>query len=180
MKKNNSGFTLVEMLVSILISVFILGGIIVVFLTSLDTWTVGTADVRLERTASLLMEKIIRGSSGQYGLREANGNSIVIDDGAQRITFSVDKNSTPTITTADDTIVRVYYDSDNNRLMCDPNTSVAGDEFEISQEGVVEAVTFRYIGDVVNIRLLMSDDVTASEKTVEMEFQTAVYLRKEG
>ncbi len=178
MKKNNSGFTLVEVMVASLISMIILGGVVVLFLTSLDTWTVGGADIRLERCAGLMIEKVIRGVGGKYGLREADQTSIVVDLGGTRITFSVDKNDPPTYSISDDTTVSIYYDGVNRRVIYDPDTSVSGDQFEISRGAVVENVTFTHNGDMVDITVLLSDTVTTASKTVEMEFQTSVYLRK--
>lgn len=180
MIKSNHGFTLVEIIVASAISVMVLAGISAVFFTSLEVWTVGSTDVRLERTGSLLLERIVRGASGMYGLREANSDSVTIDPDSKHITYSVDKNDPPTYVIDDDTTVRIYHDKAYRRLMYDPDTSVGGDEFEISLNGVVEDISFTSSGNRVNIEVLLSDNVVTPDKTVQTRFNTSVVFRKTG
>lgn len=180
MIKNNSGFTLAEILIASTISMVLLGGILAIFLTSLNTWILGSTDMSLERYGTFTLEKIVRGMGGRYGLREANGSTVAIDADANGITFTVDKNDPPTSSASDDTTVRVYLDSGNGNMMYDPDTSIAGNAVNISKEGVVKDITFTRNGDVITVDVWVSKDVTPSSKTIEMRFQTSVYLRKAG
>ena len=180
MIKNNSGFTLVEILIASTISMVLLGGIMAVFLTSLNVWVMGSTDMSLERYGTLTLEKIVRGMGGRYGLREANGSTIAIDADGNGITFTVDKNDPPTSSAGDDTTVRVYLDPSNGNMMYDPDTSIAGNAFNISREGVVRDITFTQNGDVISVDVWLSQDVTPSSRTVEMRFQTSVSVRKSG
>jgi prepilin-type N-terminal cleavage/methylation domain-containing protein len=177
--KNNSGFTLVEMLIATMISVMALAGTMVLLITGLETWTVGATEVRLDRSAGLLLEKIVRGPNGQSGLRAAGATDVTIDAGQAGITFLVDKNVDPTYTITDDTQVRIYLDGAADLIMYDPDTSVAGDEFPLNREDDVSNIAFTQTGGMVDIELLMSDTVLRSQRVMQTRFETSVFLRKE-
>ena len=69
MKEN--GVTLVEVLVVSVIMVIILTGALTVYLMSETAWRESTARARLQRNASIIMEKMIRGAEGVYGIRNS-------------------------------------------------------------------------------------------------------------
>ena len=178
MKKGQKGFTLVEVITASSIALVVLAGVIMIMIMALNAWAVGTADARLERSGTMIMEKIARGISGRFGLREAHAKSIVIDQNAQGVTFAVDKNEEPTVTTDDDTTVRIYFDPETRMIMYDTDADKHGEDIEVSMEGGVEDIRFRRIGDVMNINLRMSDTVTSSIKTIQMQCSTSLFLRK--
>ena len=178
MKKGQKGFTLVEVITASSIALVVLAGVIMIMIMALNAWAVGTADVRLERSGTMIMEKIARGISGRFGLREAHAKSIVIDEDARGVTFAVDKNEDPTVTTDDDTTVRIYFEKDSRRVMYDTDADKQGKDIELSMEGGVEDIRFRRIGDVLNINLMMTDTVTSSIKKMQMQCSTSLFLRK--
>jgi len=177
--KDNRGFTLIEMLIASGISLIALGGVITLFLTALETWTVGAAEIRLERNGRLLLEKIVRGPNGQAGLREAAASSVTIDADQAGISFLVDKNSEPTSTIADDTTVRIYLDQSNQRVVYDPDTSLSGNAFNLNRDAVVDSVIFAQSGNMVSIDLQLTDTVGTTQQTMQTSFQTSVFLRKD-
>ena len=178
MYRDTRGFTLVEVLVASALAIIIMGGIITLFLTSIETWKVGAAEVKIERNGSLALEKMVRGSGGTSGLREANPRSVVIYAGGAGITFSVDKNDPPTSTLSDDTTVRIYFEAENNNLIYDPDVFVANDEFIIVEDGSVAELNFSKTGDVIDINVRFFEQVTPRGRSVDMQFNTSVALRK--
>lgn len=176
---DNRGFTLVEMLVAVSISVVALAGIMVLLITGLETWVVGATEVRLDRSAELLLAKIVRGPNGQSGLRAAGSSDVSIDDNQAGITFLVDKNNEPTATVGDDTEVRIYLDSNANLLMYDPDTSVGSDAYPLNRNAVVEDISFSQTDSLIAIDLLLSETVLRSQRTMQTSFQTSVFLRKD-
>ncbi len=174
--KKEDGFTLSEILIASAIAVIILAGLIAIYIMSLQTWSEGSSDAYLERNGNLIMEQLIRGRRGRYGLREATTGSIVIDADGNGITFGVDKNNTPTATTWDDTTCRFYLS--NNRVMYDPDTSVPGDEEAVNTKGNVENITFRRENNYIKIQLTMKEQISFSQRILTLDLNTYVFMRR--
>lgn len=68
---NSSGFTLVELLVAIAISVFIAAAIYWSVVTALQSWGYMKDELLLQKVASQTMQELIEGSPDGYGLRDA-------------------------------------------------------------------------------------------------------------
>ncbi len=170
-----SGFTLGETMVGASIAVVILAGLLTVLVMSVLAWQEGSADLNLQSSGRLIIEKIIRGPGGRFGLRESAEGAITIDQEGKRITFLVDKNNPPTYTRSDDTQSRVYFQA--NQIMYDPSTAAVGDESPIVSFGRVEDVRFQLSGKVVLVDLWMTE-TSGKAHPSHVRFQTKAFLRK--
>jgi prepilin-type N-terminal cleavage/methylation domain-containing protein len=169
------GFTLVEMIVAISIAVVVMGGLLSVFIMSLRAWKEGSRDLSLQSSGRLIIEKIVRGPGGRFGLREAAENDVAADEDGKGIRFSVDKNNPPTYSKLDDTELRIYLEG--NRIMYDPSTGVQGDEVPIVGFGPVKDVRFTVNEKAVTVELWMSD-TSGSIHPSQVKVATTVFLRK--
>jgi type II secretory pathway pseudopilin PulG len=169
------GFTLAETVFAVLIFTIAMLGLMTVFCMSMHAWKEGGVDVSLQSSGRLIIEKIVRGPAGLFGLQEAGEGDVSVDTGGRGITFLVDKNTEPTFTRLDDTEVRIYLHED--KIFYDPSAEVVGDEGPIVSFGRVEDVQFQREGNRVNIELWMrepSEDPNPSQ----VKLQTRVFLRK--
>jgi type II secretory pathway pseudopilin PulG len=169
------GFTLAETLLAASIAVVILGGLMSVFTMSLRAWKEGSRDVSVQSSARLIMENIVRGPGGRFGLREAAEEDITIDQDGRGICFLVDKNTPPTVTKSDDTSVKIYFE--DGTIMYDPSTDTSWDETPIVRHGMVEDVQFQMDGRAVNVQLRMAE-ISGTTRPSQIKLQTKVFLRK--
>jgi type II secretory pathway pseudopilin PulG len=170
-----SAFTLAEMMVAIFVSTLALAALMTLFAMSLHAWNDGSVDLSLQSSGRLIMEKIVRGPSGLFGLREAGEEDVTVDANGKGITFLVDKNTEPTFTREDDTQLRIFYL--DGRVMYDPSSEFVGDEVPLASFGRVEDICFEVNGNEVKIELWMGE--TASQgPAARVKLQTKVYLRK--
>ncbi len=169
------GFTLVEMIVALSIALIVIGGLLSVFIMSLRAWKEGSTDLSLQSSGRLIIEKIVRGPGGRFGLREAGENDVAADDDGKGIRFSVDKNNPPTYSKLDDTELRIYLQG--NRIMYDPSADVQGDEVPIVGFGPVKDVRFTVNGKAITVELWMSDG-SGSLHPSQVKVATTVFLRK--
>lgn len=153
------GFTVIEFLIASTIMVLVTGGIMAIFLMSMNTWKEGSAQLVLQRKASMVMEKIVRGVDGENGVREAGSISIPSSD-TIRYTSGIDGTE------------RSFYLSTSD-LMYDPDTSTAADEYSIADK--IDGLTFSISGSMVTINLSMQD--TVRDTTIDVDFTTNVKLR---
>jgi len=174
-RKAVGGFTLVEAMVGFAITVAIAGAIMSVFLMSLRSWKEGSRDLSVQSSGRLIMEKIVRGPGGRFGLREAAEGSVTVDPDGKGITFLVDKNNPPTYEESDDTQVRIYLLA--NSIIYDPSTAVHGDEVPIVSFGRVDNLRFEIDGKAVNIELFMRE-MSGTTNPSQVKFRTKAFLRK--
>jgi type II secretory pathway pseudopilin PulG len=168
-------FTLVETLVAVLIFTIIAAGLMAVFSMSLHAWKEGGMDISLQSSGRLIIEKIVRGPAGLFGLREAGEGDVTVDTDGRGITFLVDQNTDPTFSRLDDTEVRIYFQED--KIIYDPSSEFVGDELPIVSFGKVEDVLFEVSGSTVNVELWMRD-TSGDVHPSKVKLQTKVFLRK--
>ncbi len=173
--RGGQGFTLAEMMVAVFIFMIIMAGLLSVFTMSMQAWKEGSRDLSLQSSGRLIIEKIVRGPGGRFGLREAAEEGVTVDEDGKGITFLVDRNSPPTYGKGDDTEVRIYLE--NERMMYDPSTEVSGDEVPLISFGRVEDVRFQIDGKAVNVDLWMRETSQTTNPS-QVKFQTKVFLRK--
>jgi len=70
---SRKGFTITEIMIATLIMVMVVGGALAVYIMSQTAWYEGSAQIALQRKASVAMEKMVRGIDpyGRNGIREA-------------------------------------------------------------------------------------------------------------
>ena len=170
-----SGWTLAEIMVAALILVIIMAGVMSVFTMFMRAWKEGSRDLSLQSSGRLIVEKIVRGPGGRFGLREAAEGHVTTDEDGRGVTFLVDKNDPPTYTKLDDTEVRIYFQ--DGCVMYDPETAVAGDELPVVHFGRVQDVQFQIEAKAVNIELLMRE-TSGTIHPSQVKFRTKVFLRK--
>jgi type II secretory pathway pseudopilin PulG len=169
------GFTLAETMVAICIFMIIMAGLLSVFTMSMQAWKEGSRDLSLQSSGRMIIEKIVRGPGGRFGLREAAEDDVTVDEDGKGITFFVDRNNPPTYDKLDDTEVKIYFE--NNSIMYDPSTQVYGDEVPLIRFGRVEDVQFQIDGKAVKIDLWMRETSDTTNPS-QVKFQTEVFLRK--
>ncbi len=169
------GFTLAEIMVAISIFAIIMAGLLSVFTMSMQAWKEGSRDLSLQSSGRLIIEKIVRGPGGRFGLREAAEDDVTVDEDGKGISFLVDRNNPPTYDKLDDTEVRIYLENDS--IMYDPSTEISGDEVPLMSFGRVEDVQFQIDGKAVNVDLWMRE-TSATTNPSQVKFQTKVFLRK--
>jgi len=178
--KSNAGFTLVEVMVACLIGVLVLAAVIAIQMMSTRTFAEGSADVMLERTGNMIMERIVRGPAGRYGLREARLSTIVATGGSESlVSFTVDRNDPPTFDTSDDTQCAVYlagYEG-ARKVMYDPDTSVEDNEIELHPEALVSEMNVTVFADYVDVELVLQHTVQPFGSEMEVRVSTSVQPR---
>jgi len=170
-----AAFTLSETMVGIFVSTLALAALMTIFSMSLHAWNDGSVDLSLQSGGRLIMEKIVRGPSGLFGLREAGEGDVTVDDNSKGITFLVDKNTQPTFSRHDDTQLRIFYQ--DGRVMYDPSSEFVGDEVPLVSFGQVEDIRFEVNGNQVKVELWMGDTPSQGPAS-RVKLQTKVYLRK--
>jgi len=175
--RRNNGFTLTEMLVAMVTSVMLIGGVWLVYLASMRSWLEGSRNAGLERTAGMILEKIVRGPYGRFGLREADIGEVQVSESGDSVTYLVDKNDPPTTWNNDDTISR-YYQS-GTQVIYDPDTSVEGDEQVLNSFGDVEQLTFSLNGELLTARLVLTAEAArTTARRLVTRMQTNMFFRK--
>lgn len=173
--KNNSGFTLAELLIASSISVLVAISILAVFAMTNRTWREASANVVLQSNGRLILSQIASGSHGRFGLREANNSTISIENEGRSVKFAVDKNDTPTYIEDDDTNCMYYFS--NNRVWYDPDTENTGDEYPLVPNGRVENISFSKNSSCINVDLTMKD-YGSTRADAYVKLNTSIFLRK--
>jgi type II secretory pathway pseudopilin PulG len=93
-KTRAGGFTLVETLVALALSVLVLAGAWSVFLTCLRWWSNSNLFMRASDANNQVIERLVYGSAGQGGLREADGVSVVTGTNGWTLTYRDTRSAT--------------------------------------------------------------------------------------
>jgi Tfp pilus assembly protein PilW len=175
--RRKNGFTIAEMMVSIVASVMLVGGVWLIYLMSMRSWAEGSRNAGLERSAGMVLERIVRGANGRFGIREADVGTVQVSVSGDSVTFMVDKQNPPTSWNSDDDTSRYYQDG--TLAMYDPDTSVSGDELVLNRFGDVEQLLFSLNGEVLTAKIVLTADAprTTSRRLVT-RMQTDIFLRK--
>ena len=88
------GFTLVEMLVALTLSVLVLAGAWSVFLTCLRWWSSSDLFMRVSDANNQVVERLVYGSEGQGGLREADSVTVVTGTNGWTLTYHDTRSAT--------------------------------------------------------------------------------------
>jgi prepilin-type N-terminal cleavage/methylation domain-containing protein len=175
--KSKAGFTLVEIMVASLISVLVVAAIYTIQMMSTRTFAEGTTDARLERLGNMILERIVRGPSGQYGLREARFDTLqVYQSEWPHISYMVDRNDPPTFDTSDDTECSIYVDYEG-RIIYDPDTSLDNDEVILNSRPVVHEMNVTKHADHVEIELVLQETVQPFDSAMQVRVSTSVRPR---
>ena len=155
------GLTIIEVLLGVVIMVLILGGTLAIFSISITAFEEGSAEINLQRNASIAMEKMVRGvvrvSGRDPGIREAV--SVSISSGNNRIDFTSNDGDTRAFALAG-TELRYYPDSDLSGY-----SVIAEDVADLDFAGT----------HVISIDLKMQNVVR--DKTIGVDLSTQVKLR---
>ncbi len=175
--RREKGFTLIEILVSIVCAVMLVGGVWLAYLMSMRSWVEGSRNAALERNAGIILEKIVRGNHGRFGLREADIGEVHISESGDSVTYMVDKNDPPTHWNWDDVTSRFYLSG--NQAIHDPDTSIAGDEVVLNKFGEVEQLDFSLNGEVLTASIVLSSEAPRTTlRRLYTRMQTDVFFRK--
>jgi len=71
----SAGFTLIEVMIALSVSVLVLGGTAMVMVQMVRLWRDATAQWELAQQARVARERVLRGLDGCYGIREADTNT---------------------------------------------------------------------------------------------------------
>lgn len=175
--RRKNGFTIAEMMVSMIAAVMLIGGVWLIYLMSMRSWAEGSRNAGLERSAGIVIEKIVRGANGRFGIREADIGTVQVSVSGDSVTFMVDRNDPPTAWNSDDVTSRYY--KLGTMVMYDPDTSVAGDELVLNRFGDVEELLFSLSGEVLTAKVVLTADAprTTSRRLVT-RMKTDIFLRK--
>ena len=163
------GITAVEILLATSILLLAIGGAIVIYLMATTAWKEASALITLQQSASLAMEKMVRGVNGTGGLSEAE-NVVLPNANTIRYTSGIDGK------------IRSFYLS-NDEIMYDPDITIFNNEFSITRKVRVNpsGLTFSVSSDgkLVTINLGMQDNVRSinTMKNINVDLYTKVKLR---
>jgi prepilin-type N-terminal cleavage/methylation domain-containing protein len=158
MKKR--GFSLIELLITITIMLFVLAGILALYLMSITTWHRGSTQIGLQRQASIVMERMVRGVDGRNGIREATSVSGLAVAGTIQYTSGIDG-------------IQRSFSLTGTDITYDPDTSVAGNEYAVASD--ITALTFTQNASLITINMAMQDQVQG--QAVDVDLSTTVRLR---
>lgn len=163
----DKGFTLIETLVAMAISMVVFTALATSYVTAQRLWMGGFTQITFQSRGRVVLEQMteyMRSSTGATALN--NGD---------RIRFVTDPNRTPQISSDD--ITSEYYLS-NTDIMYDPDITIAGDEISVlrnaNREGTIPI--FQMSGDLVVITFrLLSNDILYGTKWSSMT--TSIKMR---
>lgn len=155
----HDGFTLTELMIAILIMALVMTGTVYIYLMSLSAWKEGSAQIMIQREASAVMEKMVRGVSGQNGIREASSVIAPTSDSIQYVSGV-------------DGVERSFYLSGTD-IIYDPDTSTASDEYSVAE--YVSGLIFSVSGDVITVDLNMLR--AAGRRDMTLSLSTVITLR---
>lgn len=169
---SRKGFTITEIMIATLIMVMVVGGSLAIYIMSQTAWYEGSAQIALQRKASVAMEKMVRGVDGRKGIREArevpspsvgaSGTQIDFDDvggSGRSFYFSSGPDGDPD--TVADNQLRYIDASANDTLIIENN---------------VRALTFSQPSNgLIEINLSLEDVVR--DKVIILDLSTDVKIR---
>ena len=160
MKYGRAGFTIPEFLASCIVIVLIFMAVWAVYIFARTSWVEGYTTMKLERDASILMERMSRGMKGQGGIREA-----------ELIVAPVDGSSATAVSfNSIDDVVRGYYFSAGDNTV----HFIEGAEDNAIASNV-KYVTFSRNNNLITILISMEQDIRG--KPLEIKLQTKVRIR---
>ncbi len=175
--RRNNGFTIAETIVALALSVLVLGAVLAIYLMSMRSWREGSAEVGLERNTGIVVEKIVRGPYGRFGVREADVGTVQVSETSTSVTYMVDKQDPPTPWNSDDFTSRYYQDGTD--IIYDPDTSISGDELPLNRFGDVQELNFSLSGQVLTVKLILTATVPGhAGRTLTAAVHTEVFFRK--
>ena len=175
--KPKAGFTLVEVMVATLLGMLVLAAVIAIQMMSTRTFAEGTTDAKLERLGNMILERIVRGPSGQYGLREARLDTLqVYESEWPYISYLVDRNDPPTFDPSDDTQSSIYLDYEG-KIIFDPNVTVENDEVVLNDQPVVLEMNVTKQPGHVEIELVLQEIVQPFASAMQVRVSTSVHPR---
>lgn len=160
--KQNTGFTMTEVLVASGLSVLVAAMVMTVLVKNLEIWRDGMARLHLSEQSRIVRERILHGLNGQYGLRHARRSQLVIASG--QVLFSDVASSNPVILVLATNQPPFYEDYTGT------NTIVRGGAY-------VESFAVSSNGSILNIDLTLA--VAGKGKTYSQPQQIRVYLLNE-
>lgn len=172
--RKNSGFTLVEVMVATGIFLFAVSITFSVMLTSLRMDRNTQSEAILHQQGAKILNRIVMGEQGKFGLLKASLSSISISPDQTGISFSADTNSTFTVSTADDVAMSFSYsDADgdpatyeDNTVVFDPDTAVAGNELTVGTN--VAGIQFSQAGGVITVVLRLAETVNGQTEFLRL------------
>lgn len=113
--KNNAGYTLIELLVASMISLFVFSSVISTYIMVQRFWRGGSTQIEIQRDARIAMDKIVR--------KVRSGLEASVLNGGDTLQLRLDPNKTETQT--DD--IWCQYDFADNEITFTPDISSPGD-----------------------------------------------------
>lgn len=168
---HKKGFTITEFLAVMVIMGLIISGAIAIYIRSTTIWQEGGVQIILQRNASMVMEKMVRGVYGTNGIREANSVALYSSNTEIRYTSGIDNQE------------RSFYLS-GSEIIHDPNTSVSDDEFSIAENARPittpanqggPGLEFSVNNNIVTIEVGLIGKVI--DKDIKIDLSTEVKLR---
>jgi len=171
-KRGLKAFTIAEFVTSSAIIFMVFGVLWIVYAFIQDNWATGYATMKLERDGGTVMERMVRGLSGEHGIREAKAVSL-LDDGLEynTIDFSVDANNDGDDDDAGDYVSRVYYDGAQRAIYYMPDIT-AGLTYLVASD--VQNLTFSRPAATDIIEINAEFQQNAGRKVVNVPMQTIV------
>jgi prepilin-type N-terminal cleavage/methylation domain-containing protein len=169
------GFSLVELLVSMVVTLVILGGAIGIFTTQLQSsqYQVRRADAITSAQAAINILSREIGNSG-YGLRRgilASNGLVLADCNATRLHFRANTNNLNPTTSDPGEDVTFYYDADSQSIVRYDATNGGSSAGVINQ---VSHVTFRYFDYASNGSF--TEVATPTDYTARVSIRLTVLL----
>lgn len=139
----NRGFTLVELMAAMGISLMVFATIFTTYLISQRLWRGGFSQITFQATGRIALDKMTK------NLRPAIAPPKIMDDG-NKVRFTLDPNRTPE--NATDDVTCEYYISGTN-IMYDPNIGIGGNETTLLRNVYQESTIpfFQFSGNLIII-----------------------------
>lgn len=157
-----NGFTMPEIIIGIVISTMVIGGLIILYITSYNIWAVSSIQASLTQKANLAMDKMLRGVDGTNGIREATS-------------FTLTGNSQVTYTGIRDATERSFYLS-GNEIKYSPDTSAEDSANDIIIASDTSSLTFTEINNK-RVKIELTQEQDFRDKTISFTLKTDVHLR---
>jgi type II secretory pathway pseudopilin PulG len=159
--KTKRGMSFVEMMFSLFIFSLTVTVVTGVYIMALRMHSESRAQSLLFAESAHAIEMMQRGETGVHGLMKARSGSVVIDAGGDRIDYLVDQNNSYTVTTADDTQMRIYYDNGDS-----DDTTLGDNVIRIETGPVATAVNFAVGRNIESLNFAMNGDLITVVMTV--------------
>ena len=173
--RSSRGFTLIEILIAVAVFVVVMTVVMSIFISGLRTRAEGVTNLALEREGSVILERIMRGVYAKGGLREANSGTVTVGEDGSSIWFTVDRNTYPTKTRADDITSFIYLLDGEVYYKPDVNDS---ETVRLSgAQGHVESLQFTPTASGVDIHIKLTSSLPATDRTAFIYLTKSVTMR---